>query len=322
MQRSALHTPSQRPGRANSGSSVTVVIPTRGRPRSLEKTVRGVLSNAGAVEIVVVDQSDDDGTQAMLAEHGSPRIRYVRTATRGAAAARNIGVRHTTGSIIAFTDDDCLVPPDWIQSVIAAFALDSRIGVVFGNVIARPHDGLVGVIPQYVKSRPAFSRSIAEQHHTDGMAGCMGVKRSVWRALGGFDEILGAGAPLKSGEEGDFAVRALQRGHWVYETPQWAVVHDGVRDWAESRVLIHCYLFGTGAMLAKSLRLGELGALRLLVRLGWRWAFEHPPVDIGAAEHPRKRLRLMSFTHGFVAGLLTPLDRSTGHYMCRGSGAR
>jgi GT2 family glycosyltransferase len=281
-----------------------------------------VLANAGDVEIVVVDQSDDDATQSVLAELGTPRVRYVRTGTRGVAAARNLGIRHATGAIIAFTDDDCLVPPDWIEGVMAAFAIDDRIGIVFGNVIARPHDPAVGIIPEYVRSEPALARAIAEQHRTDGMSACMGVRRSVWRAVGGFDELLGAGAPLKSAAEGDFALRALQRGHFVYQTPRWGVLHDGFREWGESRTLIHRYLFGTGAMLAKSLRLGEQGALQLLLLFAWRWAFGRPPVRVGAPEHPRRWIRVVSFVRGFAAGLLMPIDRSTGHYRARSSGAR
>ena len=65
-----------------------------------------------------MDQSDDDATEQALAVYaGDRRFRYVRTSSRGASAARNVGVEQSTAPIIAFTDDDCRVSTDWLQQI-------------------------------------------------------------------------------------------------------------------------------------------------------------------------------------------------------------
>ena len=144
----------------------------------------------------------------------------------------------------------------------------------------------------------------------------MGLKRSLWRSLNGFDELLGAGAPLRSGEDTDFTIRALLARHCVYETPAAAVVHHGYRSWEEGRGLIEGYMYGLGAALVKQIKCGHWTVLGVLCRLAWRWAFGQPVVDLG--HRPPRLRRLFAFLRGVAAGGATPVDRKTGHYVNRG----
>jgi GT2 family glycosyltransferase len=54
--------------------------------------------------------------------------------TLGIAAARNRGVRESSGEIILFTDDDCVVDPHWVGSLVKPFYRDPHIGAVGGEI--------------------------------------------------------------------------------------------------------------------------------------------------------------------------------------------
>lgn len=298
---------------------VSIVIPTRNRAHRVATAVRSVLAiEDDSYEIVVVDQSDDDATGVALAGvRAGPKLRYVKVAGMGSATARNIGIGEASGEIIGLTDDDCEVRPGWTRELTAAFVVDRRIGVVFGNVIAAPHDRAAGFIPAQVREEGYVARSIGTKHRADGMAACMGLRRDVWQSLGGFDTMLGSGAALRSAAEGDFALRALAAGYFVSSAPNLQVLHHGFRRWDEGRRLIHSYWYGTGAMLAKPVKRGQLGIYPLLARLSSRWAVGRSPVATSLGSRPFRWLRLAAFLQGLRAGLLTPIDPGSGHYKAR-----
>lgn len=230
----------------------------------------------------------------------------------GVSTGRNIGIVSASAEIIAIIDDDCEVAGDWLRELHAAFEVDDRIGVVFGNVLPAAHNRRAGFIPSYVRQEPCLVHNIRQKHRAEGISACMGVRRSVWRALGGFDQMLGAGAPFKSAGETDFAIRALLAGYSIYETPRVRVTHHGFRTWEQGRPLIQGYMFGLGAMLVKHIKWGRWSVIHVIRQLAWRWAFGRPVVDLG--QRPPRFLRLRSFVQGFVAGANTTVDKATGHY--------
>jgi glycosyltransferase involved in cell wall biosynthesis len=301
-----------------------VVIPTRNRAERISRAVASVLdTDPGPLEVIVVDQSDDESTSTALEPfRGRWELRYLKRPPRGSAHARNLGIGEARGDVIALTDDDCVVPADWVGELTRAFESDDRLGVVFGNVAAAPHDPAAGFVPAYFRPEASVARTPNESYRVDGMSACMAIRRSVWQALGGFDELLGAGAPLRSAAEGDFGLRALRGGHVLRHLPRWSVVHHGFRAWPEGRALIHDYWFGTGATVAKPLRSGGLSAWRFAFHLAWRWAFGRSPVaeSLGVSAH--RWLRLTAFLKGLAAGARTPLDGSTGHYAPARGGER
>ncbi len=196
----------------------------------------------------------------------------------------------------------------------AAFAEEPEIGVVFGNVVPARHDSAAGCIPAYIRKAPFLARSLRDKWRVEGIGACMGIRRRVWQSLGGFDEMLGSGAPFMAGEDGDLALRALFAGHSIYETPAVEVEHHGLREWGQAPRLIESYWHGTGAMLAKPLRLGQWRIVPLLLRLAARWAFGRSTVGASLGSRPERWRKLRAFSAGFLAGAACGIDRRTGLY--------
>jgi GT2 family glycosyltransferase len=296
---------------------ISVVLSTRNRGDAASGAIRTILDNDYPdFEVIVLDQSDDDLTRKSIAPFlTDPRIRYLRGDERGRSAGLNAAIRAARGALVSITDDDCTVPLDWLREFEAAFAMDSRIGIVFGNVLPAPHDRAVGCIPAFVRQSPFLARGLSDKCQVQGIGACMGVRLSVWQTLAGFDEMLGSGARFKAGEDGDLALRALSAGHWVYETPAVHVVHHGLRKWEQLPALIDSYWHGTGAMLAKPVKTGRWQVVPLLIQLAARWAFGRSTVGSSLGFRPERLRKLRAFCRGFLEGTACRVHQPTGLFV-------
>ena len=296
---------------------VTVVIPTRDRGGSVLMTLRSLLTSSypADFEVSVVDQSEGDATEiAVKRWRDDARIHYTRSATRGLSAALNCGIGRATSEAVAITGDDCEVATDWLRALVAALSIDSRIGIVFGNILSAPHDRTRGFVPGYVRREPVLARGIQDAHLLGGTSASMALRRSAWQRLGGFDETLGVGTPLGSAEDTDLTIRALLEGYRVYETPHAAVVHHGFFRWDQRLPLIQRNWYGTGAAFAKSLRHGHVAVLQVIARLGWRWMLGQVSPVATTLGPPARWSMLRAFARGFAAGVVAPIDRASARY--------
>jgi glycosyltransferase involved in cell wall biosynthesis len=115
---------------------VSVILPTRNRATILPRAVRSVLTQTFQdLELIVVDDSSSDGTEGVIHAIPDPRIAYVRLDEhRGAAAARNAGIRHSLGELIAFQDSDDEWVPTKLEHQVALIAQEgSSLGAVGGR---------------------------------------------------------------------------------------------------------------------------------------------------------------------------------------------
>ena len=120
--------------------AVTVIISTFNRCESLARAVRSVLAQEASTplfEVVVVDNNSSDRTSEVVAELASadPRVRYHFEGRQGLSYARNRGIEAARAPILAFTDDDVRVAPDWVSSIVRAFEQHPDVDFVGGRVL-------------------------------------------------------------------------------------------------------------------------------------------------------------------------------------------
>ena len=244
---------------------VSVTVPTRGRAEHVRECVKSILACTGPpFEVIVVDQSDDRLTEEALAPLlGDERLRYLRSETRGVCAARNQGIAASRGEILACTDDDCRVSPDWLERFRQAFERRPEAAVLCGRVAVPEELTKNG----YAVSYPAENVELTIEGMRRGsfpLTANLALRRKTAIRVGPFDEALGAGGPLKSGGEPDFLLRVLRCGLRIFDAPEAQVVHLGIRRGTARGELMRKYVFGTGAAMAKHARLGDpWGALLL-----------------------------------------------------------
>ncbi|MCP5432740.1 MAG: glycosyltransferase family 2 protein [Alphaproteobacteria bacterium] len=120
----------------SSNTLVSVVVPAYNAEATIDETLRSVRAQThAALEILVVDDGSRDATLAMAERHAAQdsRIRIVRQANAGVAAARNTGWSQAKADLIAFVDADDLWAPDKIARQLAVMeARGPGVGLVYG----------------------------------------------------------------------------------------------------------------------------------------------------------------------------------------------
>lgn len=124
--------------------SVSVVICTRERPAQLIQCLKS-LQNLSQLpqEIVVVDNAPtSEATREAVAQ--IPNVKYVREPRPGLSGARNTGILHSTGDIMAFTDDDVMLHPEWLTRLLRGFE-NSNVMSITGYAIWFVYETLKGL---------------------------------------------------------------------------------------------------------------------------------------------------------------------------------
>jgi GT2 family glycosyltransferase len=297
---------------------VSALVCTRNRPDSLVRTVRSILASTGAhFELIVIDQSDGPESERVLADFitEDPRLRYVRSRARGKGAALNEGLRLARGEIIACTDDDCEVPPEWLTGMARALEEQPTAAIAFCNVSAGPYDRTAGYIPTFERSRSRLLCSIGASRRGLGLGAGMAFRREVVVALGGFDEMFGPGARFASGDDWDISYRALLSGWHIYETAHLSILHHGFLAFKQGRQHTRRDWISGGAEAAKMLRAGRLVAAAAPLWIFLVYAIGPPVADVLRLRRPTQLARIAGFVQGFAAGLRTPVDRRTLLYI-------
>jgi glycosyltransferase involved in cell wall biosynthesis len=109
-----------------------VVIPVFNAERFLADAIASVLAQTlPAAEVIVVDDGSTDGSAAVA--EGFAEVRLIRTENRGPSAARNTGVRESSGELITFLDSDDVMKPDRLERQLAALAGDPSASFCLGR---------------------------------------------------------------------------------------------------------------------------------------------------------------------------------------------
>jgi GT2 family glycosyltransferase len=248
---------------------ISVVICTRNRPDKICAAVASVLvNNHQDFDVTVIDQSTTNATEDVLSPMvtSDERLTYHRMDTAGLSRAYNVGIRRTRGELIAFTDDDCIVPVDWLKQIEQAFSEEPEAELLYGQVVAKPAALEEGFIVPDLPFTKAERLSRRDGFRVFGMGANFSARRRLFDRIGGFDEVLGGGAPLRSSQDYDLAYRTYRAGAVILLRPEVTLLHDGGREPGDWHTVMHNYGIGDGAFYSKHVRCGDVYALSLLVR--------------------------------------------------------
>ncbi|HLK94177.1 MAG TPA: glycosyltransferase [Nocardioidaceae bacterium] len=188
---------------------VSVVIPTRGRPDLVRLSVLGVVEQdyAGELECVVVhDQEAPDRALEQLGRDRR-RVRSVRNdGSPGLAAARNAGLLHTTGSLVASCDDDDVWHGQKIRLQVQRMLAEPGLLVLGAGIRLLMADDHVVDWPgdSPVITRRQLLRSRRKELHSSTLL----IRRTAYALAGGYDEAL----PHSYGEDYEWLLRVVPHG--------------------------------------------------------------------------------------------------------------
>ncbi|MDB6132231.1 MAG: glycosyl transferase family 2 [Verrucomicrobiales bacterium] len=229
-------------------------------------------------EVLLMDDGSTDAVPEIAREF--PMVRYLRLEHAGLSAARNAGAAAATGSILAYTDDDCMPDGDWLTYLVRALQ-DPAMGAAGGPNIPPPAKSLAQACVTAAPGGPAhvlLSDRLAEH-----VPGCnLAVRRSVFDSIMGFDPKYHA-----AGDDVDFCWRLQEAGFGI-------AFHAAAMVWHDRRTTVKAFLrqqagYGKAEALLMerhSSRFGAIGGAR------WRGMVYQPAM-----------LRLMGGTGRIYSGL-------------------
>lgn len=195
---------------------VSVVVPVKNGAATIAQCIEALLGQdypRALTEILVVDSGSTDDTRLAVS-------RYPVTLLGGADvltsyAARNCGIAHASGDVIALTDADCTPEPDWLRRLVAPLE-DPTVGAVAGTVADAPPASLC---EEFTARVTPFARPERGGLQTL-LTGNVAIRRATLEALGRFDERLPTAGDV------DLGWRMQRRlGLGVHEAADARVVH-------------------------------------------------------------------------------------------------
>jgi glycosyltransferase involved in cell wall biosynthesis len=187
-----------------------VIVPVKNGAAQIGELLNSLMHvdyDRDMLEIVVVDGNSTDNTREIVSQYP---VKLLLEERPGLNAARNTGVKNSSGEIVAFTDADCIIPEDWVSKIVDNFR-DSQVGCVGGNVVGYydiflshySDESFIPVMRIFRKKEVLDSVKPPQKYP----AGCnMAFKREALKKVGLFDE------DIKYGFDEDELVERICRG--------------------------------------------------------------------------------------------------------------
>lgn len=226
----------------------SLVMATLGRVAEIDRCVDSLAAQTRRdFELIVVDQNPDERLVPVVARARALGLacHHLRQVEPNLCKARNAGIEHAQGEVVAFPDDDCWYEPDVVERVLAAFSEQPAL------------DGLVAcwVEARQVPSGPVRFAEFARFRGPTASSITLFLRADPLRKIGGFDLALGLHSWYGAGEETDLMLSLLAKGAVIEGAPDIRVHHA----WATPVSLPSRQMFtrarlrsrGTGALYAR-----------------------------------------------------------------------
>lgn len=206
--------------------SISVIIVVKNSQQTIRACLDSVLRlEYPTYDIIVFDDGSDDQTVSIVREYEGRLMLLTNNQSQGPSVARNIAVRQSRSSLVAFTDGDCIVEKDWLDQLWKGLAQENTVSC--GGAQQLPVDATgfernvfvflqrVGFITEYVKA--VKDRGIRYVKHNPSCS--VMYRRDAFLEAGGFLE------GLWPGEDVDLDWRLTRKGYRHAFNPQAVVYH-------------------------------------------------------------------------------------------------
>ena len=171
---------------------VSIIIPTYNRANLIKRAINSILNQSYTnYEIIVVDDGSTDNTKEVIESFNEDKINYyVHKKNRGAAAARNTGIKYSKGAFIAFQDSDDKWLPEKLEKEMDIFLESSdEIGVVYSGYLYLNNNNKKVYIPspKVIKKEGNIHYELLKGNFVTGLSV---IRKICFKKVGLFDENL------------------------------------------------------------------------------------------------------------------------------------
>lgn len=211
----------------------SVVVPTYNRPERLANCLEALAAQdypRDRTEVVVVDDGSPDVMDSVVAPfHSKLSVALIRQENAGPAAARNAGAERAQGTLLAFTDDDCMPSPDWLSGFAQRLATTPNAMVGGRSLNALPDNSystasqaLIDYLYSYYgSSAPSDPSSDGAEQMVFFASNNIAMARQNYLKVGGFDTSF----PLAAAEDRELCDRWQHEGLPMVYAPEVTIRH-------------------------------------------------------------------------------------------------
>ncbi len=207
-------------------------------------------------QLIIVDQNKDERLKPLLAPYAKRFPVLHLKSEPGLTRAKNLGLKHVTGDVVGFPDDNCRFPPDLLDRVAQFFAEHPEADGLTGR--SADDDGLDSNGTFDRKAGPVDKFNVWNRSTAYTIFLRRGVVQGVW-----YDEEMGPGAGTVwgAGDDHDYLLKVLSRGASVFYDPSVVVVHPIPVTRLDEAAMHRAYTY-------------DCGAGRAIRRHGFPWWFK------------------------------------------------
>lgn len=213
---------------------LSVIIPALNSP-FIDRTIRSIYRSTfkGAIEIIIVGQDKYN-----LIPKGYDNLQFIQTKEPlTAPQARNLGIDYAEGDIIFFTDADCEVDPECIQT---HYTLQKNGWDIVGGAVEIRRGNYWGLCDNISSFHFLLPDMVRGERLFDWPATLnLSIKKRLFLEVSKFDESLN----IPPGEDMDILLRMQEKGYRIFWEPKAIVAHLNTRN-SLGAMLRHCHFYG------------------------------------------------------------------------------
>jgi glycosyltransferase involved in cell wall biosynthesis len=212
---------------------LSVIIPVFNDGILAIEAVNAILENSpgslvAGIEILCVEGGSTDDSRELIQDFAITRnqVRLIKAPVKAVSPKFNLGAKKAKGQWLAFTESDCIPQKGWLSSIKKTID-DNRLHACSGRVRAHSDDPNLQLSIRDYKdrkvNRPTFWNKVVPFYH--GQGNNFFIERELFLRMGGVNELLGAGAPGRSGQDAELNFRLFSQNIPIGYEPDALVIH-------------------------------------------------------------------------------------------------